>query len=116
DLALADGDFRLARGHYGYAYQLGIQALEKSSEFTASGASQRLPYAIAANQPFYQAGRGVVECLLKMGKRNLAQDVINRLLTLDSRDPLAIRRLLAQSPPQSDRKQGRSKQHRKKRR
>ena len=102
DLGLAEGDFRLARGHYGYAYQLGIQALDRSPEFAAASPDRRLPYAILANQPFYQAGRGVVQCLLKMNKRGMAQDVINRLLSLDPGDPLSVRRLLDQAPTQSN--------------
>jgi hypothetical protein len=87
DLALAEGDYRLARGHYGYAYQLGIQAID------ANGGAKRLSYAEPANQAFFQAGRGLLLCLTKLNKRGPARDVTNRLLQFDAGDPLGLRRL-----------------------
>ncbi len=62
DLALAAGDFRLARGHYGYAYQLGIAAIDRAGTIDA------LPSDRAANQAFFAAGQGLVNCLTKLGK------------------------------------------------
>src|SRR5262249_47746895 len=59
DLAAADNDLRLARGHYGYAYQLGIQAIDRASQVPS------LPYGNEANRAFFEAGRGLVQCLLK---------------------------------------------------
>src|SRR5262245_53817937 len=32
DLALAENDLKLARGHYGYAYQLGLKAIERTKD------------------------------------------------------------------------------------
>jgi hypothetical protein len=91
DLALTDGDVRLARGHYGYAYQLGIQAIDHTGEVKS------LPYAQAANQVFFQAGRGLVTCLQKMNKHGMARDVISRLVQLDAGDPLGLKELQGQT-------------------
>lgn len=85
DLALADNDLRLARGHYGYAYQIGLQAIDANPQV------KLLPYSVAANQAFFQAGRGLASCLAKLAKPRLARDVIARLLQLDPSDPLQLR-------------------------
>jgi tetratricopeptide (TPR) repeat protein len=84
DLAASENDFRLARGHYGYAYQIVIKAID------ASGQVKALPYRHEANQTFFQAGRGLASCLNKLGKPRVARDVINRLLQLDPSDPLRL--------------------------
>lgn len=86
DVALADNDVRLARGHFGYAYQIGLQAIDRAGAKT-------MPFRHAANQPFHEAGKGLAMCLLKLGKRGLARDVIRRLLELDPSDPLNVRNL-----------------------
>jgi tetratricopeptide (TPR) repeat protein len=85
DLALAANDVRLARGHYGYAYQLCLAALP------GAGQTPSLPFRHAANQAFFEAGRGAALCLMKMGQRRMAREVIDRLLQLDSSDPLQLR-------------------------
>jgi tetratricopeptide (TPR) repeat protein len=91
DLALAENDVKLARGHYGYAYQLGLRAIEQAKDATCISCN------IPANQPFFRAGKGLVHCLLKMGKRGLAQDVAKRLVELDPSDPLELRSVLGRS-------------------
>ncbi|HTQ37442.1 MAG TPA: hypothetical protein VMJ32_00340 [Pirellulales bacterium] len=87
DLALAAGDVRLARGHYGYAYQLGLGAIQRGGQIKC------LPYRHEANQVFFEAGRGVAVCLIKMGQRRMAREVKERLLQLDASDPLQLREL-----------------------
>ena len=84
DLAVAENDFRLARGHYGYAYQIVIKAID------SAGQAKALPYRHEANQTFFQAGRGLANCLNKLGKQRVAHDVISRLLQLDPSDPLRL--------------------------
>jgi hypothetical protein len=86
DLALVESDFKLARGHYGYAYQIGLKAID------AAGAISSLPYRHEANRAFFDAGRGLVRCLEKLGKKRMAQDVAVRLLQLDGGDPLGLRK------------------------
>ena len=88
DVALAAGDFRLARGHFGYAYQLGMQAIDRC------GKVDLLPSDRLSNQPFFAAGHGAVRCLLKLGKRGLAKEIAERLLKLDPRDLLHVQTVL----------------------
>jgi hypothetical protein len=87
DLAVADNDFRLARGHYGYAYQIGMKAIE------SAGRAIALPYRHEPNQGFFQAGRGLAICLNKLGKQRTARDVISGLMKLDPSDPMKLHAL-----------------------
>jgi len=88
DLAVAENDLKLARGHYGYAYQLGVRAIDEAQDVT------RLSAKNSGNQPFFYAANGLVRCLLKMGKRGLAQDVVKRLVQFDPTDPLSLQSML----------------------
>jgi tetratricopeptide (TPR) repeat protein len=83
EIALADGDLQLARGHLGYAYELGLKAL-------GEGGGKRLPYARPANQPFFEAGKGLAWCLKQQGEVALAEEVVQRLLALDPSGPLGL--------------------------
>lgn len=83
-----DNDRPLARGHYGFAYQLGLQTLRRA------GMPAPLPYKHPANRPFYQAGRGLAWCLEKMGHSALADEVARTLVELDPSDPLQVRAML----------------------
>ena len=87
-IALEEDDPKLARGHYGRAYELCLRAIE------AAGSPRPLPYALAGNKPLHEAAKGLVHCLLETGKRSLAADVCRRLGLLDPTDPLGIARLL----------------------
>ncbi|MCC7085428.1 MAG: hypothetical protein IT427_10515 [Pirellulales bacterium] len=85
ELALLENDFKLARGHFGYAYQIGLKAID------ASGRGNKFPYHQAGNRSLHEAGKGLVYCLVKLGKRGMARDVVKRLLELDPSDPLRVR-------------------------
>ena len=87
-LALEDGDPKLARGHFGRGYELCLRALD------AAGAPRPVPYDLPGNKPFYEAAKGLVHCLLDMGRRPVAADVCRRIAPLDPADPLAIQRLV----------------------
>lgn len=91
ELALSEEDLPLARGHFGYAYSIGAKALERA------GTGGPLPYRLPANQAFHEAGKGLVYCLLHLGKRAMAEQVVEALLRCDPGDPLAVRKLLADS-------------------
>jgi hypothetical protein len=91
-IALEEGDPKLARGHFGRAYELCLKALE------AAGSPRPLPYALDGNRPFYEAAKGLVHCLLDTGRRTLAADVCRRIAPLDPADPLAIQRLAEHRP------------------
>jgi tetratricopeptide (TPR) repeat protein len=92
EIALGDGDLELAQNHFGYAWQLGLNALPKS------GAAVSLRYQRPANQPFLQAGKGLAWCFLQVDKPDQARQVIEQLLALDSDDPLGVRQLNAAEP------------------
>ncbi len=95
ELALADNDLRLARGHFGYAYEIGSKALDRA------GAKGGLPYRLPANQAFFEAGKGLAFCLRELGKLALAADVVARLIACDPTDPLGVRQLLDTPAPGS---------------
>jgi len=86
-IALEEEDPKLARGHFGRAYELCLRALE------AVESPQPLPYALDGNRPFYEAAKGLVHCLLDMGRQKVARDVCKKIAPLDPSDPLAIQRL-----------------------
>jgi hypothetical protein len=85
ELALIENDLKLARGHFGYGYQIALKAID------ASGRGNKFPYSQAANRGFHEAGKGLVHCLMQLGKRGTARDVVTRLLELDPSDPLRVR-------------------------
>jgi hypothetical protein len=85
ELALADNDLPLARAHLGYAHRLGMKAL---------GARESLPCRLPANQAFHEAGKALVGCLMKIGKHDMAREVLEDLLRCDPSDPLAVRALV----------------------
>jgi hypothetical protein len=61
-IALAEfHDPTLARGHFGYAFELGERAIPR--DFTGKLAAER-----PANRPFYEAIDGLVECLEALGR------------------------------------------------
>jgi hypothetical protein len=88
DLALSAEDISLARGHYGYAYKIGHDAIR------AAKVTGPLPYAVDANQDFFLAGKQLVWCLLLLQKKDLAIPVQQEILRLDPTDPLAVRELM----------------------
>lgn len=84
ELALADGDFALARGHFGVAVQLGIKALQRAK------VNGPLLFSQPANRAFYEAGRGLVTSLVKLGLTEKAVDLVQNLVRLDPSDPLQL--------------------------
>lgn len=87
ELALEGGDAALARGHFGYAYEIALSALPRE------GLKGTMPYRIPANQALFQAGKGLALCLRELGKTPEALSVLDTLLKLDPADPLALRAL-----------------------
>ena len=87
-IAMEENDLKLARGHFGRAYELCLRAFE------AAGSPRPVPYELAGNRPFHEAAKGLVHCLLETGRRKVAQDVCRRIAPLDPTDPLGIARLL----------------------
>ena len=96
EIAMADDDLALTHGHFGYVHQLGMKALQQAKT------TGPLPYRLPANQGFHEGGKGLVYCLLHLGKRKLASEVAEQLLQCDPSDPLAVRALLGavDGPPE----------------
>jgi hypothetical protein len=89
ELALAtNNDIPLARGHFGFAVQLGLNALKRGKVVGP------LSYQQPANKQFYHAGRGLAWCLAKLDMRTKAEELIRSLVKLDPTDPLKLRLLL----------------------
>lgn len=87
-IALEEGDAKLARGHFGRAYELCLRAIQ------AAGNPRPLPHALAGNRPFFEAAKGLVHCLLETGRRPMAATVCSVVAPLDPADPLGIQKLL----------------------
>lgn len=86
-IALEDDDPKLARGHFGRAYELALRALD------AAGNPRPVPYALPGNQPLFQAAKGLVHCLVELGRRQKATEVCQQVARLDPSDPLGIQRI-----------------------
>ena len=88
EMAASESDHALARGHFGYGYQIGQKALRRAS------ACGELPAELPANQTFFTAGKGLVFSLVQLGKRELAEEVVQSLLRCDPRDPMGLKAIL----------------------
>jgi hypothetical protein len=84
EVAIARDDLPLARGHFGAGYQLGLASLRRANMPTP------LLYSQPANRPFFNAGRGLAWALAKLGKRDMAHEVVQTLLKCDPADPLML--------------------------
>jgi hypothetical protein len=88
EVARISGDLPLARGHYGAGYQVGLQALRR----------ERMPkpllYSQLANQSFFEAGQGLIWTLEKLGKPQMAEEIVATLVEFDPADPLHLRAML----------------------
>jgi hypothetical protein len=92
ELALLENDIPLARGHFGYAFQIGKKAID------AARCRGPLPYRLETNTAFHEAGKGLAYCLKQLGKPRMLADVVEILLRCDPTDPLGVKGLLAEDP------------------
>ncbi len=88
DLAAQRGDTKLARGHYGYAYDLGLAAMP-ADDWRGS-----LPYRLPANRGFLNAVWGLAQAQRALGELTAARALVHRLLDWDATDPLRVRQWL----------------------
>lgn len=89
EVAFENRDFRLARGHFGYAFELGRSALPEGN-FEGT-----LAYSLPTNQPFFHAAKGLAGCLHELQKQKSAVAVLREIVRLDKHDPLGCEQLLA---------------------
>lgn len=94
-IALEDGDPKLARGHFGRAYELVLRAID------AAGVKGPLPYALEANRVFFEAAKGLAHTLVSTGRGSMARDLLRRTTQLDPSDTLGIRSVVEGRPPDS---------------
>lgn len=90
ELALAADDLPLARGHFGTAWRIAQKAIRRA------GDPRPVPYALPANQAFHESAKGLLWCLIKLGKADLAAEVVEFQLSCDPSDPLGLRRVVAE--------------------
>lgn len=90
ELALLENDPKLARGHFGYAFEIGMAAIH------AAGSPAPFSYTRPANQAFLECGKGLAHCLKAIEKPALARDILQELLRLDPSDPLGAKEMLAE--------------------
>lgn len=88
ELAFEARDFRLARGHFGYAFDLGRSALPEK------GLDGPLAFSLPANQPFMQSAKGLAWSLNELKKPKLAVAVLRELSAWDPSDPLGTATLM----------------------
>ncbi len=79
-LALEDEDIALARGHFGFAYEIALQSL-------GSAFQGILPAGREYNREFFLAGRGVARCLISRGKREEGREILKKMAKFDPREP-----------------------------
>jgi len=89
EIAFEALDFRLARGHFGHAFDLGRSALP------LEGVGGKLDYGLESNQPFMQAAKGLAYSLNELGRRETAIAVLRELASYDAADPLGTAELAA---------------------
>lgn len=88
ELALEEGEIALARGHFGFAYEVGLDSLPP-------GFQGQLPAKSGCNAAFLFAGRGLARCLIARGNADEARRVLKQLLCFDSHQP-EVRALLTE--------------------
>src|SRR5258708_39615231 len=79
ELALEEADISLARGHFGFAYEIGLDSLPP-------GFRGVLPAKREYNRAFFLAGRGLARCLIARGKHQEGRDVLVQLAWCDPQE------------------------------
>jgi len=79
ELALEEEDISLARGHFGFAYEIGLDSLP-------AGFRGILPAKRDYNRAFFLAGRGLARCLIARGQSKEGRDVLVQLARFDPQE------------------------------
>lgn len=88
DLAMREQDVKLARGHYGYAYEIGHRALRKENFPTP------LPMENEENELWFAAAKQLAWCLKLLEKKDLLSDVVKFVQHCDPQNTLQLEALL----------------------
>ena len=97
-LALEEGDVAIARGHFGFAFENGLEAVP-------SGFAGRLPADQEYNRQFFDAGRGLARCLVALNKPVEAREILEQLARFDPREE-SVQALLAELKDPPARREG----------
>lgn len=84
EIAFAEKDFPLARGHFGYVVQITL------ATFPSEGLRGTLPASLAGNRTFFEAGKALAYCLRELNQNAPALQIIDQLRRLDPSDPLDL--------------------------
>lgn len=84
EIAYAEGDFPLARGHFGYVHQI------CAATFPKGGLPGTLPASLPGNRTFYEAGKALAYCLRELHLNAQALQLLDELRRLDPSDPLNL--------------------------
>ncbi len=76
ELALEDEDISLAKGHFGFAYEQGLETLPLNFR-------GQLPCTEGYNPHFFAAGRGLARCLIARQEPQKAREVLEQLIRFD---------------------------------
>jgi hypothetical protein len=79
ELALEEDDISLARGHFGFAYEIGLDSLP-------AGFRGILPARRDYNRAFFLSGRGLARCLIARGQHKEGRDVLVQLARFDPQE------------------------------
>ncbi|MGQ0637216.1 MAG: hypothetical protein ACT4QC_21620 [Planctomycetaceae bacterium] len=79
ELALEEGDLALARGHFGFAFEVGLDSLPPAFQ-------GRLPANREYNAEFFRSGRGLARCLIARGQKKEGRDLLKQLQKFDPRE------------------------------
>ena len=96
ELALEENDVPLSQGHFGFAYEIGLDSLPP-------GFRGILPANRDYNRAFFLAGRGLARCLIARGQRDKGRDVLVQLLKFDPREE-TVKSLLKELDEQTSEK------------
>ncbi|MDZ4783661.1 MAG: hypothetical protein SGJ19_25720 [Planctomycetia bacterium] len=84
EIAFAEGDFSLARGHFGYVHRICTAA------FPGDKLSGTLPAALPGNRVFFESGKALAYCLHELKLTAQALQLLDELRRLDPGDPLEL--------------------------
>jgi tetratricopeptide (TPR) repeat protein len=84
EIAYAEQDFPLARGHFGYVHQISV------ATFPTEGLKGTLPASLQGNRTFFEASKALAYCLRELNMNAKALEILDQLRRLDPSDTMEI--------------------------